>query len=207
MLNCAKCGSHSCYKGDLDKLPPDCPMKSYGETYEEAAAIYRESDGSMACSSVRVEAAGYGVWPRLREIMEFSRRAGFNKLGLAFCVGLRKEAFEVNRIFESNGFTAASVMCKTGSRPKEELGLLDSEKVRQGQFEGMCNPVVQAMLLNKEKTDLNVLLGLCVGHDSIFIKHSKAPVTVLAVKDRVTGHNPLAAIYASHYFQSKLNLK
>ena len=160
MLNCAKCGLHPCYKGELDKLPPDCPMKSYSETYEEAAAIYREYDGSLACSSARVEAAGYGVWPRLREIMEFSRRAGFNKLGLAFCVGLRKEAFEVNRIFENNSFTVASVMCKTGSRPKEELGLRDDEKVRPGQFEAMCNPVMQALLLNKEQTDLNVLLGL-----------------------------------------------
>jgi len=206
VLSCAKCGSHPCYKGELDKLPSNCPMKSYGETYEEAAAIYRESDGSMACSSARVESAGYGVWPRIREIMEFSRLAGFNKLGLAFCVGLRKEAFEVNRIFESNGFTVASVMCKTGSRPKEELGLRDDEKVRPGQLEAMCNPVVQALLLNKEQTDLNVLLGLCVGHDSIFIKHSEAPITVLAVKDRATGHNPLAAIYAGHYFQKKVNI-
>jgi uncharacterized metal-binding protein len=182
-------------------------MKFYGETYEEAAAIYRKSDGTMACSSARVEAAGYGVWPRLREIMEFARLSGFNKLGLAFCVGLRKEAFEVNRIFENNGFAVASVMCKTGCRPKEELGLRDDEKVRPGQLEAMCNPVAQALLLNKEKTDLNVLLGLCVGHDSIFIKHSEAPVTVLAVKDRVTGHIPLAAVYAGHYFQSKVNLK
>jgi uncharacterized metal-binding protein len=98
-------------------------------------------------------------------------------------------------------------MCKTGCRPKEELGLRDDEKVRPGQLEAMCNPVVQALLLNKEQTDLNILLGLCVGHDTIFIKHSKAPITVLAVKDRATGHNPLAAIYAGHYFQSKVNLK
>ena len=207
MLSCAKCGSHSCYKAELDKLPSNCPMKSYGETYEEAAAIYREADGSMACNSARVEAGGYGVWPRIREIMEFARLSGFNKLGLAFCVGLRKEACEVNRIFESNGFAVASVMCKTGCRPKEELGLRDDEKVRPGQLEAMCNPVVQALLLNKEQTDLNILLGLCVGHDTIFIKHSKAPITVLAVKDRATGHNPLAAIYAGHYFQSKVNLK
>lgn len=207
MLSCAKCGSHPCYKGNLDNLPANCPMKSYGEIYEEAAAIYRESAGFMACISARVEAGGYGVWPRVREIMEFSRLAGFTKLGLAFCVGLRNEAREVNRILESNGFTVSSVMCKTGSRSKEELGLRDDEKVRPGQFEAMCNPVVQALLLNKEQTDLNVLLGLCVGHDTIFIKHSEAPITVLAVKDRATGHNPLAAVYAGHYFQSKVNLK
>lgn len=206
VVNCAKCGVYSCWKGDLDRLPRSCPMRAYMDVYEEASSAYREAAGKMACHSARVEAAGYGVWPRVREIMEFSRLAGFTRLGLAFCVGLRREALEVTKIFESGSFTVASVMCKTGARPKEELGLREDEKVRPGQFEAMCNPVAQAMLLNKAQTDLNVLLGLCVGHDSLFIKYSTAPITILAVKDRVTGHNPLAAVYAAHYFQSKLKL-
>lgn len=61
--------------------------------------------------------------------------------------------------------------------------------------ETMCNPLLQAELLNRAETEFNVLLGLCVGHDSLFLKAAKAPCTVLAVKDRVTGHNPLAAVY------------
>jgi len=206
VVNCAKCGMYSCWKGDLEKLPQSCPMLSQIDVYEKASSAYRETAGNLACYSARVEAAGYGTWPRVREIMEFSRLAGFKKLGLAFCVGLRREALEVCKIFESNGFAVASVMCKTGSRPKEELGLREEDKVRPGQFEAMCNPVAQAILLNKAETDLNVLLGLCVGHDSLFIKYSNAPITVLAVKDRVTGHNPLAAVYATHYFQSKLKI-
>jgi uncharacterized metal-binding protein len=59
----------------------------------------------------------------------------------------------------------------------------------------MCNPVLQAMILNDEKTQFNILLGLCVGHDSLFFKYAQAPCTVLAVKDRLLGHNPLAAVY------------
>jgi uncharacterized metal-binding protein len=59
----------------------------------------------------------------------------------------------------------------------------------------MCNPILQASILNREQTDFNILLGLCVGHDALFFKYAKAPCTVLAVKDRVFGHNPLAAIY------------
>jgi uncharacterized metal-binding protein len=59
----------------------------------------------------------------------------------------------------------------------------------------MCNPILQAQVLNSEQTELNILLGLCVGHDSLFLKYAEAPCTVLAVKDRVTGHNPLAALY------------
>ena len=61
----------------------------------------------------------------------------------------------------------------------------------------MCNPILQALIVNDARTQLNVLLGLCVGHDSLFLRYAKAPATVLAVKDRVTGHNPLAAIYTS----------
>jgi len=49
-----------------------------------------------------------------------------------------------------------------------------------------------------------VLLGLCVGHDSLFIRQATAPVTVLAVKDRVTGHNPLAALYTSETYYQRL---
>jgi uncharacterized metal-binding protein len=43
-----------------------------------------------------------------------------------------------------------------------------------------------------------------VGHDSLFFKFADAPTTVLAVKDRVTGHNPLAAIYLSGTYYQKL---
>jgi uncharacterized metal-binding protein len=51
---------------------------------------------------------------------------------------------------------------------------------------------------------LNILLGLCVGDDTLFIKHSKAPVTVLAVKDRVLAHNPLGALYTARNMYPRL---
>lgn len=179
-------------------------MRDNADIYDKAVSQYRDDPKQLACWSAKVEATGYGKWPRIREIIEFAKSAGYTKLGLAFCIGLRKEAMEINKIFEASGFTVASIACKTGGRPKEELGLKNEEKVRPGEFEAMCNPAAQAMLLNKAKTELNILVGLCVGHDTLFIKNSEAPVTILAVKDRVTGHNPLAAIYASHYFEAKM---
>jgi len=204
MLNCAKCGKYSCRKGELEQLPKECPIHDNADIYDKAVSQYRDDPMQLAVRSARIEATGYGKWPRVREIIEFAKSAGYKKLGLAFCIGLRKEAVEINRIFESSGFTMESVACKTGGRPKEELGIKNEEKVKPGEFEAMCNPAAQAMLLNKAKTELNILVGLCVGHDSLFIKNSEAPITILAVKDRVTGHNPLAAIYASYYFESKL---
>jgi uncharacterized metal-binding protein len=122
---------------------------------------------------------------------------GYTRLGLIFCVGLAKEAKIVSDIFKNHGFEIVSVVCKIGAIPKEEIGVKENEKIFIGEHESMCNPIAQAMIVNDAKVEFNVLLGLCVGHDSLFFKYAKAPTTVLAVKDRVTGHNPLATIYLS----------
>ena len=144
---------------------------------------------------------------RIVEICEFAHKMGYKRLGLAFCVGLAKEAGLVAEIFNLNGFEVVSVVCKAGRVLKDKIGIKDEEKIMPGIDEAMCNPVLQAMILNDEKTDFNVLLGLCVGHDSLFFKHADAYTTVLAVKDRVTGHNPLAAVYLSHSYYMKIKQK
>ena len=141
---------------------------------------------------------------RMLEICEFAKKMDYTRLGLAFCLGLAKEAAVVEEILKQSGFDVISVGCKAGRTPKEELGLKEEHKIFQGKLESMCNPIYQAKLLNHEKTEFNILLGLCVGHDSLFFKFVKAPTTVLAVKDRVTGHNPLAAIYLSGTYYQKL---
>jgi uncharacterized metal-binding protein len=141
---------------------------------------------------------------RIVETCEFARKMGYQRLGLAFCVGLVKEARLVTGILESHGFEVVSVLCKAGRTAKEVIGLDESEKIFQGTDEAMCNPIYQATVLNHEKSQFNVLLGLCVGHDALFFKYAKAPTTVLAVKDRVTGHNPLAAVYLSESYYQKV---
>jgi len=141
---------------------------------------------------------------RIVEICEFAHRMGYKRLGIAFCAGLVNEAAVVDKILKQKGFEVLSVLCKAGRTPKEKIGLTDEQKIYRGKPESMCNPVYQAKLLNHEKTDFNILLGLCVGHDSLFFKFAEAPTTVLAVKDRVTGHNPLAAIYLSGTYYQKL---
>ena len=141
---------------------------------------------------------------RIQEICEFAKRMGYKRLGLAFCVGLVKEASVVQDILEAHGFEVVSVLCKAGRTIKELIGIKDEEKVRQGTDEAMCNPIYQAKLLNHEKAEFNILVGLCVGHDSLFFKYAQAPTTVLGVKDRVTGHNPLAAIYTTDTYYRKI---
>lgn len=141
---------------------------------------------------------------RIIEICEFAKRMGYQRLGIAFCLGLTRETEIVESILKQHGFEVVSVLCKAGRTSKDLIGIKDEQKIFQGTDESMCNPVFQAKLMNREKTELNILLGLCVGHDSLFFKYAEAPTTVLAVKDRVTGHNPLAAIYTAGSYYSKV---
>ena len=208
MFTCAQCTISACESGQLDKLPKNCPMRD-SEYFQQCLEEYRKPENHdffVNCSAI--EAMGYCQWPRLREMMEFARRMGYTKLGLAFCAGLHKEAAVVDRIFRKNGFEVVSVICKTGSIPKDKAGVPQEFRVRPGAYEVMCNPIAQAELLNREGTQFNVCLGLCVGHDSLFYKYSKALVTTLVAKDRVTGNNPVAAIYcADGYLKKRLELE
>jgi len=117
-------------------------------------------------------------------------------------MGLSQEARIVDGMFRRQGFEVVSVVCKVGRMLKEEIGIKDDEKIFIGTDETACNPILQAKVLNSASTGLNVLLGLCVGHDSLFFKYAQAYNTVLAVKDRVSGHNPLAAVYTSGSYYS-----
>jgi uncharacterized metal-binding protein len=139
---------------------------------------------------------------RIQEVCEFAAKMGYTRLGLVFCAGLAKEGLIVDDILKNHGFEVVSVICKVGAIPKEEIRVKENEKIFIGEHESMCNPIAQAMIVNDAKVEFNILLGLCVGHDSLFFKYAKAPTTVLAVKDRVTGHNPLAAIYLSGSYHS-----
>jgi len=202
-LHCSVCRVQACSSTPgTETFPVFCPASQDLDALTDAHQLYHSDPEiqRLALSAARVEADGYCRWPRVQEVMEFAHGIGASRLGIATCVGLIREAGLLQEILEANGFQVSSVCCKVGSIPKEEIGLADHEKVRPGQFEALCNPVGQAELLNEAGTELNIVVGLCVGHDSLFFRHSVAPVTVLVAKDRVTGHNPVAALYTSHSY-------
>ncbi|WP_371379677.1 DUF1847 domain-containing protein [Sporomusa aerivorans] len=163
-----------------------------------------DQDAVVARASAQVEGLFYGKMTRVEEIIEFADRIGAKKIGIATCAGLIEEAKIFADILAAKGLTYYSAICKVGSVDKTEIGVLEEHKVRPGNHEAMCNPILQARILNHQKTDLNVVVGLCVGHDSLFIKYSDALVTTLVTKDRVTGHNPVAALYTAHSYHKRL---
>ena len=133
--------------------------------------------------------------------MEFARQIKAHKIGIANCIGLINEARIFAHILRTNGFEPYSVICKVAGQNKSSMGIPQQcENIGAA----MCNPILQARLLNEAHTDLNVVIGLCVGHDSLFYKYSEAYTTTLITKDRVTGNNPAAALYtANSYYKKK----
>jgi len=210
---CAKCNvKNRICQSPQGQGPEFCPTLRHKALLEKVKAEYQKPQiREFARQASIQEAECYahrGVKPyilhptktRVQEICEFAQKMGYKKLGVAFCGGLRREAQSLTRILEAQGFEVVSISCKAGCIPKETIGIQENEKIFIGDFEAMCSPIGQAMLMNEEKTDFNILVGLCVGHDSLFIKYAEAPVTVLVAKDRVLGHNPVAALNTSTYF-------
>ncbi len=211
---CARCSvkDRICQTED-GKGPESCPTLHRREIISQAVKEYDKPEiHEFAWMASIQESECYSnrhlrpyvfhpVKPRVQEICEFAQKMGYHRLGIAFCVGLHPEAKALSQILLAQGFEVVSVACKAGATPKEAIGILEEEKIRIGQFETMCNPVAQAMLLNRERTDFNILVGLCVGHDSLFFKYSEAFCTVLVAKDRVLAHNPAGALhtYGTYY--------
>jgi len=184
-VRCARCGSKDCYQGK------DC----FG-TADRHREFYRDSlISEIHRAATAIEGRHYCQENRLGEIILFAQEMGMRKLGLAFCVGVAEEAEIAEKIL-SRKFEVVSVCCKVGGIEKNEF---DLERIGRGRdVESICNPAGQADLMNEAGTDLNIICGLCVGHDSVFTMKSKAPVTTLFAKDRVLAHNPAGALYCPY---------
>lgn len=203
--SCVDCGTQNCkFK---DRTYPDfCPTVNL-EDADLQWALERYDEGrnhDIMVASAEVEFEGYCQWTRVQEIMEFARKIGARKIGIANCIGLINEARTFARILRANGFEPYAIICKVAGKAKSSIGI---PKQCEEIGAAMCNPILQARLLNEAKTDLNVVIGLCVGHDSLFYKYSEAYVTTLVTKDRVTGNNPAAALYtAGSYYKKKFGV-
>lgn len=204
-VRCSDCAAPLCYLNVFEHAPAFCPSTRYEKEIREASREIIDGDLSeIARVSSVVEAAGYCKRTRVEEIVDFASRLGLEKLGIAFCVGLRREAGILADVLEQQGFEVVSVCCKLGGIAKEEFGLSDEEKINPGTYEGACNPAAQAMVLEREGSQLNILLGLCVGHDTIFFATTRVLTTVLAAKDRVTGHCPMQPLYLAESYYGRI---
>ncbi|HEX2950599.1 MAG TPA: DUF1847 domain-containing protein [Armatimonadota bacterium] len=204
--SCTACGVLNCYRCS-GQFPPFClTTNTDQQKRDEVITLYQEDADvrRMAVAAAEIEGTYYGKLTRVEEIIQFAKRIGAQKIGIATCIGLMQEAQTFAKILRVKGLESYGVICKVGAVDKTTIGIPEELKVQSGCHESLCNPVLQAKLLNEQQTDLNVVVGLCVGHDSLFIKYSEAPVTTLITKDRVLGHNPAAALYTSGFYYKRL---
>lgn len=198
---CVKCTILRCSSKEKNKKAPEsCPTEKYSDLVRETIEKYKLPEnqaviqgwlGLMSKVLNPEKPKEKWSWTRVDEIMEYAKIRGMKRLGIATCYALMSESKFLSEIFESNGFDVVSISCLCGEVNPQELGM-------PGNI--FCNPILQAEVLNHEKTDLNIMVGLCVGHDILFLRHCKAETTPLVVKDRSLGHNPVAALYQSQGF-------
>jgi uncharacterized metal-binding protein len=189
-MPCTSCKTKTCFSGK-GEYPPACP--------EQAKTVIASSE-EAADFCAHVKANQHNDVDRIHELIEYTRFKGYKKIGIAGCIGMHDEMRIITQVLrKEGGLDVSTVMCKSGAVHKKTLDVPAKSRLttETGHAIGVigCNPVGQAMIFNHEKTDVNCVLGLCVGHDSIFMKHSDAPVISLIVKDRANAHNPASVLY------------
>ena len=205
--DCSDCQTYQCDRRN-SVYPSFCLTTATDEAdLERIKSIYKDDPliSKLYALSSEVEGLHYGKLTRAEEIVLYAKKLDIKKVGIAACMGSMAETIVFTKILKAKGVEDyLCVCCKAGSISKEEVGIPENHKINPGKFEAACNPILQAEILNKEETGLNILIGLCVGHDALFTMHSKAPCVTFTVKDRVLQHNPVAAIYGANSYYRRL---
>lgn len=191
---CQYCQTKASFTGEAARMPKTCPTRTHAELATDVSS-YLEPDRAelmrAADATPFTPAPERRLRNRVEELVEFSKRRGYERIGVAFCVSMLKEAQTLSKILTGEGLSPHLVCCRVGAVDYEEIGL---QKAHPERFAAICNPVAQAKLLAEARVDLVVQMGLCIGHDIILQEESRAPVTTLVVKDRALDHAPMRAL-------------
>lgn len=195
-LTCVDCGASRCADGSGNYHSFCTTAKMSHEEIDELINKYEhESVREIMLTAGEVSShASRENLCRVEEIIQFAQKMDFHTLGIAMCSALMNEGRTTAKILRAHGFEVHGFGCRVGSLKKNELkapeGCCDSTTIS-------CNPLLQAQLLNEADTELNIVIGLCLGHDILFAQASEAPCTTLVVKDRALGNNPAASLHAA----------
>ncbi len=194
---CASCFEQLCVGGG--KQEKDfCPAHLYPEIFKDAEKIYAEDTETrlMARNAAVMESRGYIVWPRLKDIIEFSKRMKYKKMALLFCPDVWREAKKTCSILSENGFTVASRVCGIGKSCPQ-------------------TPDEYASEINALSPDIVVNAGLCVPFEARVVKSLKIPISTFIARDKRLNNHPASTVYfsdkwrdwAKEVYRDKLGLK
>ena len=178
-MDCLRCENKRCKsdRQDCNSNREEVLKKYASPLYKR---IYEEADSLVSGGKA-------GTLSRLQEITEFCKLREYTTVGLAYCYGIESLAADVRSVLSAFGLKVASYRCTINGIDEKQIS--DSLGNSVG-----CNPVGQALAINREKVDFVIEIGLCLGHDVMFHEQLKVPFTVFIVKDRVFDHNPALAL-------------
>lgn len=185
-IDCLACRERVCLLGQKCR-----PLAGRAHGSEEP------DTSAMLESAQDITLEGERTLCRLSELIYFGLEMNYKRIGVAYCVDLNEPARILVGVLR-RFFEVIPVCCKIGGELVPEPGLSASGA---GSPAIACNPLGQAEMLNSMSPDLNVVVGLCVGVDSVFAQASEAPVTTLFVKDKSLANNPIGALYSDYYLK------
>ena len=124
-MACASCKLERSKKTCMTRegvIPVDCPALTQKKILDRVRREYRRPDIHEFARQASIQEGEcyanrhqrpYVMQPaktRIEEIVEFSRKMGYRRLGLAFCAGFIKEAAVVEEIFKTKGFEVISIL-------------------------------------------------------------------------------------------------
>ncbi|MCE1188341.1 MAG: DUF1847 domain-containing protein [Ignavibacteria bacterium] len=172
-MNCTSCTAKSC------RQSISCGAERFGKetlqnTYQEAP-----NQAIVQAAADLVDNGKAGTLSRLQELVQFCKSMNYQKVGLAYCYGMEKDAIAIRNFFKSNNISITAISCTVGGVNQNEINSQScTEKVS-------CNPIGQAEQLNAENADFVMIMGICLGHDILLQKNLKCDFSTILVKDRV----------------------
>lgn len=138
----------ACRGKNEEKYPSFCLTEHVDQALlDQVVQIYKDDEelGNIARVSACIEGEFYGRLTRVEETIEFIKRMGYKKIGIASCVGLMNETRIFAKILKANKIKYYTVGCKIGAVDKTEIGIPAEKKLNRGcGHESMCNPIMQA---------------------------------------------------------------
>jgi len=196
-VDCIACEHKLCERGD------GCPFAGL----LAALPVVAEPEAArIAEVAWRIAGCQRPVLSRLSELTRFCVEMGYERVGIAYCLEMQESAEVLARVLR-RFVKVYPVCCKVPGEgaPDGLAAPVDSAGPRGG-GSAPCNPQGQAEMLNRLKSELNVLVGLCTGMDCIFTRCSSAPATTLFVKDRALANNPVGAVHSAHQLKEAIRV-
>ena len=195
VADCLACSERQCLRGEA------CPV--FGGQAESFIPVDSETSGMLEASA-DIACERERTLCRLSELIYFCLEMGYSRLGVAYCTDLEEPAETLVRVLR-RFFAVFPICCKAGGGSRDQS---EPHNHAESEVEGNpgfhCNPMYQAKILNYLKTDLNVMVGICMGADCVFTRESEAPVSTLFVKDKSLANNPIGAIYSDYYLKEAI---